>query len=121
MLTLGGAAGIVLTASGFTHLGSHAGGTLISGTGKRQFRDADGVFMHLRDATMVQVTESLMPKDTEGIPVQVIDEEEAIVRIIEAVQARSWRRFGRDAWSHRSDNRVVGEVAVHDFHWKALL
>ena len=74
LVTLGGAAGIVLTASGFTHLGSHAGGTLVRGTGERQFGDADGVFMHLRDATMVQVSELLMPKDAEGIPIQVIDE-----------------------------------------------
>ena len=74
MVTLGGAARIVLSASGFTHLGGHAGGTLVGGTGERQFRYADDVFVHLRDATMVQVTESLMPKDAEGIPIQVIDE-----------------------------------------------
>ena len=56
LVTLGCAAGIVLTASGFTHLGGHARGALVGGTGERQFRDADGVFMHLGDATMVQVT-----------------------------------------------------------------
>ena len=115
LVTLGCAAGIILTASGFTHFGSHAGGTLIGGTGKRQFRDADGVFMHLGDAAMVQVTEALMPKDTESIPVQVIDEQEAIVGIVEAAQARSQRRFGRDAWTQRRDNMIVNEVAVHDF------
>ena len=74
MVTLGCVAGIALTTSGFTHLGGHAGGTLVGSTGERQFRYADGVFMHLRDATMVQVSKSLMLKDAEGIPIQVIDE-----------------------------------------------
>ena len=115
LVTLGCVAGIVLTTSGFTHLGGHAGGTLVGGTGERQFRYADGVFMHLSDATMVQMSESLMPKDAEGVSIQVIDEEESIVWIVEAAQERSQRRFRRDAGSQGRDDSIGSEVAVHDF------
>ena len=38
-----------------------------------------------------------------------------IVGIVEAARERSRRRFGRDAWSQWRDNRIISEVAVHDF------
>ena len=58
----------------------------------------------------------MMPKDMESVPVQVIDEQEAIVGIVEATRERSRRRFGRDTWFRQSDNRIIGEVAVDDLN-----
>ena len=77
--------------------------------------------MHLGDAAMVQMSESLMPKDAEGVSIQVIDEEEAIVWIVEATQERSRRRFGRDAGSQGRDNSIGSEVAVHDFDFVVII
>ena len=88
---------------------------MVSSDGEGQFGYADVVLMHFGDATMVQMTKSLMPKDTEGILVQVVNEKKTIVGIIEAAHAGSWRWFRWNALSQRSDNGVLREVAVNDF------
>ena len=56
LVTLSGTTGVVEATCGLAHFRGHTRWALVGATGKRKLRDTDGVFVHVRHATTVEVT-----------------------------------------------------------------
>ena len=84
LMTLRSAARVVEPTGTFTHLGCHAGWTLVSAAGEGELGNPDGILMHVGHPATVEVAQALMPEGSEGITIQVVDEQNSVVVVIDA-------------------------------------